>query len=204
MSTPIKAVLLLVVSFVLLAGLAHAETRSFQHTIASMYPEQTRVVSVRVPPSYSTALHVRYPVLYLLDGEFNLDYSVAVADYLSANGLMPEVIIVGLHAGTSRKQDYLPNNEELNTAFSGDAGQFLTYIENELIALVESKYRSTDFRMLSGHSYGGVFVLHAMAKKPHLFQAYLTQSPFLDETIGPAVVERLQTALNNESHDNGD
>lgn len=48
---------------------------------------------------------------------------------------------------------------------------------------------------MSGHSYGGVFVTHAMLEKPNMFQAYLAQSPYLDKAIGDPIVERMTKFL---------
>ncbi|MEM7053793.1 MAG: alpha/beta hydrolase-fold protein [Pseudomonadota bacterium] len=177
--------------------MVQAESQTFAHAIESKYPEQTRTISVRVPASYSASSESSYPALYLLDAQSNLNYTVAVVDFLAANGLMPELIVVGLDAGATRSRDYLPENPELSAPISGDADQFMAYVERELIPFVESNYRMADYRILSGHSYGGVFVTHVMARQPELFQAYLTQSPFLDDAIGPAVIERLRASLHS-------
>lgn len=191
--------LCLIVWSALLATLAQAQPQTFEHAIESDYPEQTRTISVRVPTSYSASAELSYPTLYLLDAQSNLDYTLAVVDFLAANGLIPELIVVGLHAGSTRTRDYLPKNPKLSGPVSGDADQFMTYVEKELIPFVESSYRMSGYRILSGHSYGGVFVTHTMVRQSQLFQAYLTQSPFLDDAIGPAVIERLGAALHSDS-----
>ncbi|HKK72544.1 MAG TPA: hypothetical protein VKA86_15140 [Candidatus Krumholzibacteria bacterium] len=38
-------------------------------------------------------------------------------------------------------------------------------------------------RLLSGHSYGGVLVTHALTRRPGLFRAFLAQSPYLAAPI---------------------
>ncbi len=37
--------------------------------------------------------------------------------------------------------------------------------------------------------------MHAMIEKPNMFQAYITQSPFLDKTTGDPLVERITKFL---------
>jgi len=146
-----------------------------------------RHLAVSLPPSYPTAPDARFPVLYVLDGENNLDHAAAVVRYLADTGVMPETIVVGLFGGATRALDYLPPNDA-SGAQAGRADTFLRVLEGELIPFIDETYRTGEFRIISGHSYGGVFVTWTAATSPELFDAYLAQSPFLDETIGDPVV----------------
>jgi len=146
-----------------------------------------RHLAVSLPPSYPTAPDARFPVLYVLDGENNLDHAAAVVRYLADTGVMPETIVVGLFGGATRAVDYLPPND-VSGAPPGRADTFLRVLEGELIPFIDETYRTGGFRMISGHSYGGVFVTWAASTSPALFDAYLAQSPFLDEAIGDPVV----------------
>jgi len=146
-----------------------------------------RHLAVSLPASYSSAPDARFPVLYVLDGESNLDHAAAVATYLADAGVMPETIVVGLYGGTTRAVDYLPPTDVAG-AQSGRADAFLRVLEGELIPFVDEVYRTGEFRMISGHSFGGVFVTWTAATRPNLFDAYLAQSPFVDESTGERVV----------------
>ncbi len=164
-----------------------------EHSIDSKFPTEKRTFTVQLPKSYYSQTKFAYPVMYLLDGQSNLEYSDAVENYLADNALMPEVIIVAMHSGATRSRDYLPMNEQ-NEA-SGNADQFLKYMEQELLPFIDKNYRAAPLKILSGHSYGGVCVTFAMIEKPDMFQAYFAQSPFLDKTIGNPLVEHLAKFL---------
>lgn len=162
-----------------------------QHVIRSGDPEQERAITVDLPSSYEDDTTHDHPVLYVLDGESNLDHAVAVADFLSESMMAPEMIVVGVHAGTTRARDYLPSNQE----GSPGADQFLDFLQDELLPFVEEHYAAAPLRLISGHSYGGVLVTHALSRRPALFRAYLAQSPYLDEATAAPVVAELEKGL---------
>ncbi len=174
--------------------------RTITHTIQSQFPEQQRHISVHLPKGYADNADTRYPVLYILDAETNMDFTIAVVDFLSEGGQIPAMIIVGIHADGTRDVDYLPkltDPESLKTGLSGEANHFLTSIENEVIPLVQKTYRTTDFRLISGHSYGGLFVTYALTQNPKLFAGYFAQSPYFMEAITRFSLTRLDVMLQN-------
>ena len=65
------------------------------------------------------------------------------------------------------------------TKSSGGADKFLQFIETELMPEVEKRYRTQPFRVLAGHSLGGLFAVHALSTRPGLFNAYVAVSPSL-------------------------
>ena len=178
-------------------AVAQSQEQRIVHSIESAYPEQTRTHTVHLPASYHTQTDFDYPVLYLLDGESNLDFSVAVAAYLAENALIPEMIVVGLHAGATRNRDYLPAT---GNPLSGEADVFLDYLEKELIPAVDANYRTAPLRLLSGHSMGGVLVTYTMINRANLFQGYLTQSPYLEASLGDPLLEALEKTLASEQN----
>ncbi len=184
-----------ILCFLFLAISAEAESPfSIEHSINSNFPEQERNFTIQLPESYFSQETYKYPVLVLLDGESNLDYTRSVSEFLADSAVMPEVIIVALHAGVTRERDYLPNNEQTNSGMTGDADQFLSYIEQELIPFVEAEYRAAPLRLLSGHSIGGVFVIYTMLKQPGIFQGYMAQSPYLaDQALVALLTQQIET-----------
>jgi tetratricopeptide (TPR) repeat protein len=44
---------------------------------------------------------------------------------------------------------------------------------------VEKRYRVQPYRVLAGHSFGGLFVIHALITRPELFNSYIAVSPSL-------------------------
>jgi predicted alpha/beta superfamily hydrolase len=129
-----------------------------------------------VPESYARTTR-RYPVLYLTDAEAQFEHTRATAAFLSRNGFMPEVIVVGV-TNTDRTRDLSPSHDP-KVPTSGGADRFLDFFEKELVPFVESGYRTAPFRIFAGHSAGGLFALHSMREKPGLFQAVIAVSPWL-------------------------
>jgi hypothetical protein len=62
---------------------------------------------------------------------------------------------------------------------SGGAGKFLSFIETELIPHIEKSYRTHPYRVFAGHSFGGLFALHALFSRPRLFNSIIAVSPSL-------------------------
>ncbi|HEX8154791.1 MAG TPA: alpha/beta hydrolase-fold protein [Thermoanaerobaculia bacterium] len=151
-------------------------------TIDSKVLGEKRNVLVRVPPTYRNGARA-YPVLYLTDGESQFAHTVATADFLVRNGRMPEVIVVGV-PNTRRTRDLTPTRvaetpELAGLGENGGGDRFLDFFEKELIPLVESRYRTQPFRVFAGHSFGGLFALHALFTRPNLFNATIAVSPTL-------------------------
>jgi uncharacterized protein len=137
---------------------------------------EDRTLFVSVPEGYAKST-LRYPVLYLTDGEVQFEHTSATATFLARNGFMPEVIVVGV-ANTDRTRDLSPTRDP-KFPTSGGADRFLDFFEKELCPFVESNYRTAPYRIFAGHSAGGNFAFHAMRVKPDLFQAVIAVSPWL-------------------------
>lgn len=161
-----------------------AQAFTIEHTIKSQFPEQDRLLTVRLPEDYHDEPDAHYPVLYVLDGENNTDFTTSAATFLADSGQIPELIIVGIHSGQTRQVDFAPQAK---------ADRFLDFLEQELFAFVDANYRAWPYRMLSGHSLGGLFATYAMTERPGLFQAHFVQSPaFRGEEMSERV-DRLLT-----------
>ncbi len=153
-------------------------------TLKSEVLGEERTILVRTPPGYEQD-GLRYPVLYMTDGDAHLQHTAATVSFLARNNRMPEMIVVGV-ANTDRTRDLTPThvehlsgNPQARFPTSGGADKFLKFIETELIPHVESKYRVQPYRVLAGHSFGGLFAVHAMLTRPELFNAYIAASPSL-------------------------
>jgi predicted alpha/beta superfamily hydrolase len=153
-------------------------------TINSKVMGEERVILVRTPKGYEQGSD-RYPVLYLTDGGQHIGHTSATVEFLAGNGRMPEMIVVGI-VNTDRNRDLTPthasfseNGREFPVPTSGGADKFVQFIETEVIPLVESKYRVQPYRVLAGHSFGGLFAMHVFTTKTDLFNAYIAASPTL-------------------------
>jgi predicted alpha/beta superfamily hydrolase len=147
---------------------------------------EERTILVRVPPGYETNKQ-RYPVLYMTDGNAHIGHTSSTVEFLAQNGRMSELIVVGI-TNTDRTRDLSPThvtttvaggNSALQFPTSGGADKFLKFIETELIPEIEKRYRVHPYRILAGHSLGGLFTIHAMVSRPELFNSYVAVSPAL-------------------------
>lgn len=137
---------------------------------------EERTLLIYLPPNYQHSTE-RYPVLYLLDGTWNFHHVTAAVQFLSAQRLIPRMIVAGL-ANTDRNRDFLPTHmNHIRTSGGGD--NFLKFIETEWIPYMDKHFRAEPYRILVGHSFGGLFSVYAMLTKPDLFNAYIAISPSL-------------------------
>lgn len=192
MSRPIASLaVLLGIGLHLVGAAAFGAADGLEHTVYSKILEQPRTVTVYLPASYGERPEFSFPVVYLLDGESNADYSVAVSDFLAETAVTPEVITVAVHAGTTRYRDYLPPDPD-GPQTAGRADLYLDHLQDEVIPWIESEYRAAPLRLISGHSMGGLLVIHALFLRPGLFEGHLGQSPYVNDAVGRPYLERLQ------------
>jgi predicted alpha/beta superfamily hydrolase len=145
---------------------------------------EDRTVLVRTPAGYETN-KLKYPVLYMTDGDAHMGHTASTIEFLTQNGRIPDLIVVGV-TNTDRTRDLTPARStdkdaagELRFPTSGGADNFLKFFETELIPQIEKQYRVQPYRILAGHSLGGLFAIHAMISKPGLFNSFIAVSPSL-------------------------
>ena len=146
--------------------------------------KESRSLLISKPAGYDNGTD-RYPVLYLLDGETHFRYTAAIVDFLAANDRIPKMLVVGITSGDSAKRAHdltPPSAAEMDNRFSpgnGGAEAFLSFIGDELIPYVDRTYRTRPYRLLAGHSFGGLFGIYALITKPKLFSGYIAADPSL-------------------------
>ena len=141
--------------------------------------DENRIYQVYLPESYQWTVDRKYPVLYVLDGESNYLHTVGSSSFLSAKGEIPEIIIVAI-TSTVRIRDFTQTDWSSHWIGGGGAKNFKNFLLKELIPQIERDYRTNGFRILSGHSAAGQFVLYALTDQPSLFNAYFAISPSLN------------------------
>lgn len=168
----------LLVSLVGCADALAAEpvTLGQQYSMSSPTLGDDRSYRVSLPASYRWAGDRRYPVLYVLDGGTRFAHTAATAEVLAAAGDIPELIVVGIDSTEQRTRDFTPTGTE---AGGGGADKYKRFLSTELIPSIEQEYRTNGYRILSGHSLGGLFALHCLSAEPALFQAYVAIAPSL-------------------------
>jgi predicted alpha/beta superfamily hydrolase len=145
----------------------------------------------------------QWPVVYVLDGNWYSGLVTEIIRPMAWCGSTTDAIVVGIgypegnnpiealrESFTRRNADLTPvRDEEVEKSMeahhkrptpSGDADNFLQFLKEELIPLVEREYRAApDKRILVGHSYGGLFGAFAMFEAPGLFETFIMGSPTL-------------------------
>jgi len=149
-------------------------------TVWSNVLNEERAILVHVPEGSKTE---RYPVLYVLDGESHFQSAVAMVQQMA--GVIPDMVVVGI-VNTVRERDLTPthvNPDKIenagDAAISGGGGNFIKFIEKELIPYIDSKYPTAPYRVFSGHSLGGLTVMDAFFNHTALFNAYIAIDPSL-------------------------
>jgi predicted alpha/beta superfamily hydrolase len=173
---------LLVISSAAMAQPAGGTVKTF--SLKSTVLGEDRNILVRTPIGYETN-KVSYPVLYMTDGDAHMGHTASTIEFLTRNGRIPDLIVVGV-TNTDRTRDLTPAKStnknaagELQFPTAGGADNFLKFFETELIPEIEKEYRVQPYRILAGHSFGGLFVIHAMITKTRLFNSYVAVSPSL-------------------------
>ena len=193
------AVLLLITS----AAIAQPPTGNVKRvTLKSAVLGEDRVILVRTPPGYDNN-KLSYPVLYMTDGDAHMGHTSSTIEFLTQNGRLPELIVVGV-TNTDRTRDLTPVKSsqknpagELQFPTSGGSDNFLKFFETELIPEIEKQYRVQPYRILAGHSLGGLFAVHAMISKPRLFNSFIAVSPSLQWENGETL-KRAEDFLKNQ------
>jgi predicted alpha/beta superfamily hydrolase len=137
---------------------------------------------IRVPGDLKSGR--KYPVLYLLDGQWDFKLLDSIHGGLLYDKYIPEMVIVGItYSGDNpnydalRAMDYTPTAES-RLPGSGDAANFLAFLKKDVIPFVEKNYQGdSSKRVLMGSSLGGLFTLYAMFAEPDLFYGYVSASP---------------------------
>lgn len=148
---------------------------------------------VAIPPEPAPA--AGFPVLLLVDGDALFATALTAARLQAGRrevtGVGPAIILGIGYPGAApfdaerRRLDLLPTD--------GGADRFLDLIEGGILAQVERLAPVDRARLsLAGHSFGGLFALHALFARPGLFRSHVAGSPSIwwDERAILATRER--------------
>jgi predicted alpha/beta superfamily hydrolase len=121
-------------------------------------------------------------VMYLLDGAGHFHHTTGVVAFLKKQGLIPDMIVVGIPNTDDRTRDLTPAIETDSSASvgfptAGGADKMLAFIKEELIPQINAEYNTNAYKVLVGHSFGGLFSVNALIKEPTLFDAHISISP---------------------------
>jgi tetratricopeptide (TPR) repeat protein len=131
-------------------------------------------VLISVPDGYNAG-SAKYPVLYDLNSFLSFTLDCGSAGLLGRNLTIPSMIVVGV---PSLERGYVPTPFEERGEDPTATDLSLKFLREELIPFVEKNYRTNAFRILYGHSVGGLFTMYTLFNEPDLFTAYLAGSPW--------------------------
>jgi len=140
--------------------------------------QQERRYAVSLPSRYLAEPDRRYPVLYVVDADFQFFHVAATVRNLTQMGKIPPMIVVGV--ATNGPGDYVKQttwSPQQPSADYGGAKTMHRYLSTELLPLIDAGYRTTKDRVLAGYSLGGLYVLQELMQKGSGFQAFLAMSP---------------------------
>lgn len=175
------------------------EIRSFYSKIL----DQEMMLFIKIPASYKTNTQKIYPCYYGTDANRAFAMIADMANTFEVPVIVePEIFVVGIGYkirdmgdwGAWRTRDLTPTNLPVSDTYwsgifskfagrqievkTGGAAKFLECIEKEIFPFMESNYRiSAKGRGLGGYSYGGLFSLYVLFKRPELFSLYYAGSP---------------------------
>jgi predicted alpha/beta superfamily hydrolase len=195
-----------VVSTLLSVGLA--SITAFAQNLAPPAPErivihsnvlnEDRPILVRMPAQAAGA-SLKFPVLYLTDGDRHINEVGGIVDFLVAHDRCSPLIIVGI-PNTDRNRDLTPTHADekgldgavTQVPTSGGADKFLQFIQTELFPEIEKRYPTEPYRIFAGHSFGGLLAIHALITHTDMFSAYIALSPSLQWDDGSTLHQAQQ------------
>jgi enterochelin esterase-like enzyme len=139
--------------------------------LQSRYLAETPLVRVFLPPGYGQSSE-RYPVLYANDGQDMEALGLSgTVDSLVSNGLMQPIIVIAVHAGEDRLQNYGTVGQPNAQGLGSRAEAYEKFIVRELVPLVERRYRAESGRAsLMGWSLGGLSAFDLAWRNGRTFQ----------------------------------
>lgn len=142
---------------------------------------QDRDVIVWLPPDYEENPTVRYPVLYMQDGQnivdpatssFGVDWQIdETLDSLITGGKINAMIVVGIYNTSDRTYEYTP----------GDKGTaYMELVAKTIKPMIDKTYRTLPDRAntyVGGSSAGGIISFMLVWTYPEIFSKALCMSP---------------------------
>jgi len=155
-------------------------------SVNSAILKEKRTVWIYLPDGYATST-ARYPVIYLLDAEWNFAAFTGMLHELSeviGNTVYPQCIVVSI-PNTDRTRDLTPTHASVGPdgkfmygmETSGGGENFTAFLQKELMPHIDSAYRTAPYKILVGHSFGGLAAMNIFVNHTDLFNSYLVIDP---------------------------
>jgi len=164
----------------------------------------TRDISVWLPDG-APAGAARYPVLVFPDAEEKGEFRSALANiqFLIDRGLIPPLMVLGVPYFSNRTHELTPAATGSSLQAWPDAGgadQTIQFIVDELLPWADAHYPTAPTRILAGHSFGALFALHAMIRRPAVFRVVIAMSPPMGWNDGAFNREAAASLASDSTH----
>jgi predicted alpha/beta superfamily hydrolase len=153
-------------------------------TLPSVVLGETRRINVYSPLPLDGPDAKPLPVLYMPDGGLQEDFlHIAGLLHISvASGTMRPFMLVGIE-NTQRRRDMTgpsddPEDRKIAPVIGG-SDAFRTFLRNELMPAIKSRYRTTPETAIVGESLAGLFVMETFFVAPEMFDTYIAVDPSL-------------------------
>jgi predicted alpha/beta superfamily hydrolase len=154
---------------------------------------EKREISIALPTSYDQNQTKKYPLLFLLDGEYLFDPFNGALTYGAYWDDLPEMIIVSVNQNKNGER-YSDSSFDPVTGIPVRKGAlFFEFVAGELIPYIEKKYRVAPFRIIAGHDTTAGFLNFFLYKDAPLFNAFISLSP----ELAPEMERRIPEKLSN-------
>lgn len=205
--TTMKKTLFLI--FALASYALQSQTSIGMGTVHQLHSEvlgEDREIWVSVPEKAESNPELKFPVVYVLDGEsYFHSFSGTLRHLSETNGnlVIPDMILVAI-TNTNRNRDFTPTvDSTAGVGQTGGASNFQVFLEKELIPFVEAEFPTASHRVLVGHSLGGLFAMHVFLKAPELFKNYIVLDPAMWWDDSQLLKETPQLVDEMPQHSNG-
>lgn len=160
-------------------------------TVNSQKLGEKREIKIQLPRNYEQNSEKRYPVVVVLDGDYLFEPVAGMVDYYSYWKDIPEMIVVGINQDGIRMED---TSYGENSLPADKGAKFFEFIGMELLASLDQKYRTANFRMIVGHDFTANFINYYLLKQEPIFKGYINLSPDLAPEVANWVTDALETS----------
>ena len=178
---PTKAITILLL-FCIISINSYAQNKIKEFVIGNEIKIKSKILNeeltilISLPDNYKKS-DKTFPILYILDGKTHFEHTSAAVRYLSRQRAVPQMIVVAI-ANIDRNRDFTPiHSEKMKT--SGGGKKFHDFITKELHKHIEQNYKTSDYKILMGHSLGGMFAAYSLLEFPDFFDGYIAISPYM-------------------------
>lgn len=152
---------------------------------------KTRQISIITPPSYEYEKDKKYPVVYLLDGEYLMDPFNGALQYGYYFDDLPEVIIVGIYQ--NKNNERYADSKTTEDGFPDEkSSKFYEFIASEVIPYINQNYRTVSYKVIAGHDVTAGFLNFFLYKDNPVFDAYISLCPEMAFEMEFRIADRLK------------